>query len=171
MTNVIYKLVSIHLRLTIVFFSIVSKANEMIGSMVRNSISRIANILEIYKTLIRPHREHSTQAKGPVSRRENWRVILTLEGIKRGVTKIIKGVKDYCYRAKGEPSSSSRLRSPTFLTLPERRIVDDLNETFKRIIETSNYGWYFFNIPPRSRNLLSKHISTTKSTHWIFLLI
>ena len=59
---------------------IVSRANGMISRMVRNPISREANIiLKIYKILIRPHIEYGAQA--PVLRHGNWSVILRFEGI------------------------------------------------------------------------------------------
>ena len=40
----------IHLKLKIIFLSIELRANEMIGWMVRNFISREANVLKIGKT-------------------------------------------------------------------------------------------------------------------------
>ena len=40
----------------------------MIGWMVRNFISREANVLDIHKPLIRPYIEHCTQAWDPLSR-------------------------------------------------------------------------------------------------------
>ena len=49
--------------------SIVSRVNGRIRWIVRNFISRETNvILEIYKTLIRPHIEYCTQAWATVSR-------------------------------------------------------------------------------------------------------
>ena len=41
--------------------TIILRANEMIGWMFRNSISREANVLKLYTTL-RPHTEYCTQA-------------------------------------------------------------------------------------------------------------
>ena len=47
--------------------SVVKRANQMIGWMVRNFISREANgVLKIYKTEIRPHIGYCTQAWDPV---------------------------------------------------------------------------------------------------------
>ena len=69
----------------------VPRVNGMIDWMVRNFISRVANVvLRIYKTLMRPHREYCTQSWAPLLRHGNWNVILRLEGIQRRVTKIIK---------------------------------------------------------------------------------
>ena len=62
----------IHLNLTTIFLSIVSRANKMIGWMVRNITSMEVNIvLKVYKILIRPHAEPCNQAWAPVSRHEN----------------------------------------------------------------------------------------------------
>ena len=73
----------------------------MIGWMVRNFISREANVvLKIYETLIRPHIEYCILAQVPISRDENWGVILRLDGIQRIVRKIIKRIKDYSYRER-----------------------------------------------------------------------
>ena len=41
----------------------------------------------------------------------------------------------------------------------------DLIETFKIINGISNYGRHFFNISPRTGNVLSGEISKTKSTN------
>ena len=51
----------IHLKLTIIFYLL--KANGKISWVVRNFISIEANVLKIYKTLIRPHMEYCTQAQ------------------------------------------------------------------------------------------------------------
>ena len=48
-------------------------------------------------------------------------------------------------------------------TLLERRMRDDLTETFKIINGISNYGRHFFNISPQTWNLLSRQISKAKS--------
>ena len=61
--------------------SIVPRVNKMIGWMVRNFISREANVFEIYKTLIRPHIDYNTQFLSPVLRHGNCSVISSLEGI------------------------------------------------------------------------------------------
>ena len=58
-----------------------------------------------------------------------------MENIQRRVTKIIKAEKDYSHR--------ERLVKFGFTTLWERRMRDDLIETYKIINGISNYGWHF----------------------------
>ena len=61
--------------------------------MIRNFISREANIvLKIYKTQIR-HIEYWTQAWAPVSRHRNWGGILGLKGYTKKIDKIMKWVE------------------------------------------------------------------------------
>ena len=103
--------------------SIALKANGMICWMDRNFISRDANVLEIYKTQIRPLIKYYTQIKNLESRYGNWRVILSLESIQRRVTTLSKAVKDYSYREKLE-----KLRLSTLL---EIKMKEDRIETFQ----------------------------------------
>ena len=51
--------------------------------MVRNFISREANVLKIYTILIKPHKEYCNQAWAPLLRQRNWSIILRLEGLQR----------------------------------------------------------------------------------------
>ena len=51
------------------------------------------------------------------------------------------------------------------VTLLEKRKRGSQIETFRRINGISNYGRHFFNISPRTGNLLSREISKTKSTN------
>ena len=51
--------------------------------MVRNFISREADVLKIYKTLIRLDIEYCSQAWTLVSRYGKWSVILRLKGTKK----------------------------------------------------------------------------------------
>lgn len=137
--------------------SIVSKANQKIGWTMRNILSRSAYvIMRVYKTLIRPHLEYCTQAWAPVARHGNWKLILKLEGVQRRVTRLIGDLKNLCYK--------ERLEALGLTTLLERRMRGDLIETFKILNGFSKYGAQFFNISPRTGNLLSRQISKTKST-------
>ena len=77
--------------------------------MVRNSISREANVLKRYKTPIRPHIEYCTQARASAMRHGNWSGILRLIGRQK---RVIKRIKDYMYR--------ERLEKLEFTTLVER---------------------------------------------------
>ena len=71
----------IHLKLQSHF--VLSKVNRMVSWMVRNIISREANVLKIYKFLIRPHIAYYTQAWASVFRYGNGSVILGLMGIQK----------------------------------------------------------------------------------------
>ena len=73
------------------------------------------------------------------------------------MTKIIKKVYDYNYR--------ERLEKCGLTTLLERRMREDLIETFKIIGGISNYGRYFFNISSQTGNVLSRQILKSKSSH------
>ena len=84
--------------------------------MVKNFISREANlVLKIYK-IIRPHLECCTQAWAPVMRYGNWSAILRVEGLQRKVIKIIKRVKDYSYRERLEKLGLTTLLEPAHWT-------------------------------------------------------
>ena len=138
--------------------SIVSKANQKIGWVMRNILSRSAYVItRVYKTLIRPHIEYCTQAWAPVARHGNWQLILKLESVQRKVTRLVSGLKNISYR--------ERLKSLGLTTLLERRMRGDLIETFKIINGISKYGTSFFNISQRTGNLVSRQISKTKSTN------
>ena len=69
---------------------------------------------------------------------------------------MIKQSKDYTYR--------ERLEKLGLIILLERKTRGDLMETFKVVNGISNYGRHFFNISPRTGNLLSRQILKTKST-------
>ena len=65
-------------------------------------------------------------------------------------------------------SYRERLQKLISTTSLERRIRDDLFETFKSN-GIPKYDGHFFNIFPRTRNLLSRQISTAKSTNQLDL--
>ena len=73
------------------------------------------------------------------------------------MTKIIKRFNYYSYSERLEKIGSS--------TLLERRMSANLIGTFKMINQISNHGRHFFNISPRTENLLSRQISKIKSTN------
>ena len=75
------------------------------------------------------------------------------------MVKMIKKEKDY--------NDRERLEKLGLTILVERRMRDDLIETFKIINGISNYGRNFFNISPRTENLLVRHISRPKTTNLI----
>jgi hypothetical protein len=109
--------------------SMISKANQKIGWVMRNIISRDAYVITtVYKTLIRPHVEYCTQAWAPVARHGNWNFILKLEGIQRKITRIINGL--------GELNYKQRLEKLGLTTLLERRMRGDFNR------DIQNIKWY-----------------------------
>ena len=137
--------------------AMISKANQKTGWVLRNILSRHAYvIINVYKTLIRPHIEYCTQAWAPVARHGNWSLILKLEGIQRNITRVIYGLEDLNYK--------HRLESLGLTTLLERRMRGDLIETFKILNDKNNYGKDFFNVSSRTGNLLSRSMSKTKTT-------
>ena len=136
---------------------IVSKANQKIGWTMRNIISREAYVItRVYKTLIRPHVEYCTQAWAPAAKHGNWKFILKLEGVQRRITHVISGLEDLSYKKS--------LEALGLTTLLERRMRGDLIETFKILKGLTHYGTNFFNISPRTGNLVAREISKTKST-------
>ena len=86
----------------------------------------------------------------------NWRAILRLQVIQKW-----KRCKWLYYCKRFEKSELT-----TFL---ERRKRNDLIETFKIINEISNYGRHFFNISPRTKNLLWRQILKIKCTNQLDL--
>ena len=62
----------------------------------------------------------------------------------------------------------SEIEKLELITELERRMRGDLIETFKIIHGISNYSRYFFNISPRTGNLLSKKILESKSINQLY---
>jgi len=99
---------------------VVSTANKVLGMIKRSfSIRDKDVILQLYKTLVRPHLEYSVQAWRPHLRKD----IDLLEGVQRRATKLIFDLKDKCYE--------DRLRCLNLTTLETRRLRGDLIEVFK----------------------------------------
>ena len=86
---------------------------------------------KLCKTLIRPYIVYGTRW-APVLRHGNWSVITKSESMQKGVTKIIKRLKDYCYRNR-------LLEKLGWTPLQERRMRGDFIETFKIINRINNY--------------------------------
>ena len=89
----------------------VNTANRVLG-MIRRSFSvRDENIiLQLYKSLVRPHLEYSIQAWRPHFQKD----IDLLEGVQRRATKLIPDLKDKSYE--------DRLRCLNLITLETRRL-------------------------------------------------
>ena len=99
---------------------VVKKANQIAGTIRRvyNNKSK-KNIIQLYKSLIRPILEYCMQAWRPYHQQD----IDNLEGVQRRVTKMIHGLQDMTY--------TDRLRETKLLTLEMRRLRGDLIEVFK----------------------------------------
>ena len=114
--------------------------------MFRNFILRNANILKIYKTLKSLPSEYCTQACASTFRHGNWNVILIMEGIRRGVPKVIKSVKDYSWMDIGL----------ILFTNPSARAGYDTRSIFKRSLTGLSSE---FSSPRRSLTGLSSEFS------------
>ena len=126
-----------------------SKANKMISWVTRNFILRDKKVmLNIYKTLIRPHLEYCTQLWSPVAAHGNWAMIMELERVQRRFTRMIDGIGVLPY--------SERLDALKLTTLAERRIRGDLIETFKIVNNIVNYGQDIFYLGRSGYNILSR---------------
>ena len=81
-------------------------------------------MVQVYKTLNRPHLENCVQLRNPVAKHRNcnWSLILELEGVQRLLTRLIDEVGTLPY--------SERLGTLGLTTLTEHRIQGDLFETF-----------------------------------------
>ena len=69
----------------------ISKAKQCTGWVKRNVISRDADVMvNIYKSLIRPHLEYCVQLWSPKPEHGNWATIMDLESIQREFTRLIE---------------------------------------------------------------------------------
>ena len=95
-------------------------ANKVLGMIKRSFIVRDKNVLlQLYKSLGRPHLEYSIQAWRPHFQKD----IDLLEGVQRRATKPIPDLED--------KSHEDRLRCLNLTTLETRRIGGDLIEVLK----------------------------------------
>ena len=134
----------------------IGKANKCIAWVTRNVICRNADVMiNIYKSLIRPHLEYCVQVWAPVPHYGNWKHILDIENVQRRYTRLIDGV--------GLKSYQERLRCLNLTTLLERRARGDLIETFKILNGIANYGENLFKRSTRGNNLLIRPNMYTKS--------
>ena len=127
----------------------IAKANKMISWVIRNLVSRDKNVmLNIYKTIIRPHSEYCTQLWSPVAEYGQWTMIMELESVQRRFTRMIDDIGPLPY--------SQRLEILNLTTLAERRIRGDLIETFKIVNGIVDYGKNIFKIGRSGSNLLKR---------------
>ena len=102
----------------------IGKANKCMAWVTRSVICRSPKVmLNIYKTLVRPHLEYCVQLWAPVPHHGNWSLIMDIENIQRRYTKLIDGV--------GLKPYQERLLHLDLTTLLERRARGDLIETFR----------------------------------------
>ena len=95
----------------------VNTANRVLGMIKRTFRLRDKDIiLQLYKSLVRPHWDYSVQAWRPHFQKD----INLIEGVQRRATKLITSVKDKTY--------AERLRLQHLQTLETRRIRGDLIE-------------------------------------------
>ncbi len=126
----------------------ISKANKMIAWVTRNLILRDKRVMiNVYKTIIRPHLEYCTQLWSPPAQHGNWTMIIELENVQRRFTRLIDDIGTLPY--------SERLESLDLTTLAERRIRGDLIETFKIVNGLVEYGQDIFNISRSGGKLIS----------------
>ena len=117
----------------------IKKANACISWISRTMITRDASVMiNLYKSLVRPHLEYCVQLWSPKPRYGNWKVIMDIENVQRRYTRLIDGIG---LRTYGE-----RLNALSLTTLLERRARGDLIETFKIVGGLVSYGSKFFNI-------------------------
>ena len=125
----------------------ISKAKQCIGWVKRNVISRDpAVMVNIYKSLIRPHLEYCVQLWSPKPEHGNWATIMALESVQREFTRLIDGVGLLTYEA--------RLCKLKLTTLIERRARGDLIEVFKIFKGLCRYGKALLNFSRSGMNIV-----------------
>ena len=111
-----------------------TKANQILGFIRRTIISRDKNIImNLYKTLVRPHLEYCVQVWSPYLQKDKE----VLEKVQRRATKMIRGF--------GKMTYEERLAKCGLTTLEKRRCRGDLIETFKLMTnkETTPFSRFF----------------------------
>ena len=125
----------------------VKKANSSMAWISRTIITRNKDVmLNLYKSLVRPHIEYCVQLWAPQPGYGNWRIIMDIEGVQRKYTRLIEGIGSLTYE--------ERLKKLSLTTLLERRARGDLIETFKIVNGLTNYGEQFFTLSRRGKNLI-----------------
>ena len=125
----------------------IKKANSVMAWIMWVIIGKNPRImLQLYKTLVRPHLEYCVQLWNPRPRSGNWGIINKIEDVQRQFTRQIDGFGELTYR--------ERLNRLNLTTLIERRARGDLIETFKILSGISNYGREMFRVSRGRNNLL-----------------
>ena len=110
-----------------------SKANRMLGLVKRTVRYRHPKVLvNLYKTLVRPHLEYSMSAWNPHYQKDR----ILLERIQHRFTRLFKGLKHLPY--------DDRLEKLGLWSLEERRNRGDLIEVFMMVKGLSDVSWQEF---------------------------
>ena len=123
-----------------------AKANRMLGlikRIIRFKDRRI--LLQLYKSLVRPHLEYATSVWSPYYKKDKER----LEAIQHRFTRMLPGIKDMKYE--------DRLKELHLWSLEERRNRADLLEIFKMIKGFTAVPWTMF---------FQRQISCTRGHSW-----
>ena len=114
----------------------IKKAKSIMSWIMRVIIKKDKNVmLQLYKSMVRPHLEYCVQLWSPQPNHGNWGTIHRLEDVQREYTRQINGI--------GHLSYANRLQELGLTTLLERRARGDLIETFKMLKGIANYGEIF----------------------------
>ena len=106
---------------------VVNTANRVLGMIRRSFMCKDREIiLQLYKSLVRPHLEYCVQAWRPHLQKD----IDLIEGVQRRATKMISNLKNKSYE--------ERLSILSLTTLETRRVRGDLIEVFKICKEFDN---------------------------------
>ena len=125
----------------------IKKAHSVMAWIMRVIIAKKPQImLQLYKTLVRPHLEYCVQLWNPRPRHGNWGIINKIEDVQRQFTRQIDGFGELTYR--------ERLSQLNLTTLIERRARGDLIETFKILSGIANYGREMFRVSRARNNIL-----------------
>ena len=103
-------------------------------------------MLQLYKTLVRPHLEYCVQLWSPIPKHGNWGLIFKIEDVQRDFTRQIFGIGHLCYK--------DRLDLLALTTIVERRARGDLIETYKIFKGIANYGKELFRFSRNGYNIL-----------------
>ena len=108
---------------------------SVLGWIKRSLISRNRFVMiNVYKTLVRPHIDYAVQLWNLPAVHGNWNNIMELEDVQRSFTRLVEGIGLLPYK--------DRLKELQLTTLLERRMRGDIIETFKIISGKVDYEKY-----------------------------
>ena len=139
----------------------ISKANSCIAWVTRSVISRSPKVMiNIYKSLIRPHLEYCVQLWSPSPVHGNWGTIMEIEHVQRRFTRLIDG--------EGLRTYEDRLRNLKLTTLVERRARGDLIEMYKIVSGKCRYGNNLFRLSRNGSKLVARPGDGAPQKHGFF---